>query len=210
MLFELYGFDIMIDENFHAWLIEVNVNPSLHCTSPLDVSIKTDLITDIFNIVGIIPYNHNNNGETVFNYLMKKTKIDFDLNNKLFPKLRFTSDKYFNAFKDLENNVNINKSGYQNNGFSNINNNSLMTIKSIILRNFDKNNLKQKLPEYDNEFYKRIIDNFEEEKSRAELTDFNLIFPLKNNIEFYSQILIKSNYLNDSNIVIWEHALKEK
>lgn len=209
-LFELYGFDIMIDENFHAWLIEVNVNPSLHCTSPLDVSIKTDLITDIFNIVGIIPYNHNNNGETVFNYLMKKTKIDFDLNNKLFPKLRFTSDKYFNAFKDLENNVNINKSGYQNNGFSNINNNSLMTIKSIILRNFDKNNLKQKLPEYDNEFYKRIIDNFEEEKSRAELTDFNLIFPLKNNIEFYSQILIKSNYLNDSNIVIWEHALKEK
>ena len=209
-LFELYGFDIMVDENFRAWLIEVNVNPSLHCTSPLDVSIKTDLITDIFNIVGIIPYNHNNNGETVFNYLMKKTKIDFDLNNKLFPKLRFTSDKYFNSFNDLENNININKSGYQNNGFSNINNNNLMTIKSIILRNFDKNNLKQKLPEYDNEFYKRIIDNFEEEKSRAELTDFNLIFPLKNNIEFYSQILIKSNYLNDSNIVIWEHILKEK
>ena len=209
-LFELYGFDIMVDENFRAWLIEVNVNPSLHCTSPLDVSIKTDLITDIFNIVGIIPYNHNNNGETVFNYLMKKTKIDFDLNNKLFPKLRFTSDKYFNSFNDLENNININKSGYQNNGFSNINNNNLMTIKSIILRNFDKNNLKQKLPEYDNEFYKRIIDNFEEEKSRAELTDFNLIFPLKNNIEFYSQILIKSNYLNNSIIVIWEHALKEK
>ena len=141
---------------------------------------------------------------------MKKTKIDFDLNNKLFPKLRFTSDKYFNSFNDLENNININKSGYQNNGFSNINNNNLMTIKSIILRNFDKNNLKQKLPEYDNEFYKRIIDNFKEEKSRGELTDFNLIFPLKNNIEFYSQILIKSNYLNDSNIVIWEHILKEK
>ena len=209
-LFELYGFDIMIDENFRAWLIEVNVNPSLHCTSPLDISIKTDLITDIFNIVGIIPYNHNNNGETVFNYLMKKTKIDFDLNNKLFPKLRFTTNKYSSSFNDLENNVNINKTGNQNNGFSNINNNSLMTIKSIILRNFDKNNLKQKLPEYDNEFYKRIIDNFEEEKSRAELTDFNLIFPLKNNIEFYSQILIKSNYLNDSNIVIWEHVLKEK
>jgi len=209
-LFELYGFDIMIDENFRVWLIEVNVNPSLHCTSPLDVSIKTDLITDIFNIIGIIPYNHNNNGETVFNYLMKKTKIDFDLNNKLFPKLRFTSDKYFNSFNDLQNNININKSGLQNSGFSNSNNNSLMTIKSIILRNFDKNNLKQKLPEYNNEFYKRIIDNFEEEISRSELTDFNLIFPLKNNIEFYSQILIKSNNLNDSNIVIWEHVLKEK
>ena len=82
-----------------------------------------------------------------------------------------------------------------------------MTIKSIILRNFNPYNLKQKLPEYDNEFYKKIIEIFEEEKARSELTDFNLIFPLKNNIELYSQILIKSNCLNDSNIVIWEYIL---
>ena len=33
--FELYGFDSLIDENYKAWLIEVNVNPSLHCTSPI-------------------------------------------------------------------------------------------------------------------------------------------------------------------------------
>ena len=51
--FELYGFDVLIDHRFKAWLIEVNVNPSLHCSSPLDLSIKTDLITDIYNIVGI-------------------------------------------------------------------------------------------------------------------------------------------------------------
>ena len=53
-LFELYGYDILIDESFRAWLIEVNINPSLHCTSPLDLSIKTDLVSDIFNIIGII------------------------------------------------------------------------------------------------------------------------------------------------------------
>ena len=205
-LFELYGFDIMIDENYKAWLIEVNVNPSLHCSSSLDLSIKTDLITDIFNIVGIIPYNHNN-GDTVYNYLMKKTKIDFDINNDLFPKLRFTSNNFFNFYNDLENYVNNKNNLSGNGGFPYINNNSLMTIKSIILRNFNPYNLKQKLPEYDNEFYKKIIEIFEEEKARSELTDFNLIFPLKNNIELYSQILIKSNCLNDSNIVIWEYIL---
>ena len=209
-LFELYGFDIMIDENFKAWLIEVNVNPSLHCTSPLDLNIKTDLITDIFNIIGIVPYNHNNNGEVVFNYLMKKNKIDFELNNNLFPKLRFTSNKFFNLYDDLENYINNKKNNLTNNGiFPLINNNSLMTIKSIILRNFNPNDLKQKLPEYENDFYKKLIEIYEEEKCRSELTDFKLIFPLKNNIEFYSQILIKSNCLNDSNIVLWEYILNK-
>ena len=90
-----------------------------------------------------------------------------------------------------------------------INNNSLMTTKSKVLRNFNPYNLKQKLPEYDNEFYKKIIEIYEEEKTRSELTDFNLIFPLKNNIELYSKILIKSNSLNDSNIVIWEYILNK-
>ena len=210
-LFELYGFDIMIDENYKAWLIEVNVNPRLHCTSPLDLSIKTDLITDIFNIIGIIPYNHNNNGETVYNYLMKKTKIDFDINNDLFPKLRFTSNNFFNFYSDLENYINNKKNtNLSSNGmFPLISNNSLMTTKSKVLRNFNPYNLKQKLPEYENEFYKKIIEIYEEEKARSELTDFNLIFPMKNNIELYSKILIKSNCLNDSNIVIWEYILNK-
>ena len=57
-LFELYGFDIIIDHKHRPWLVEVNVNPSLHCSSPLDLSIKTDLITDIINVVGIKPIHH--------------------------------------------------------------------------------------------------------------------------------------------------------
>ena len=57
-LFELYGFDIMIDKDYKPWLIEVNVNPSLHCTSPLDLVIKSDLIGDVINIVGVTPYHH--------------------------------------------------------------------------------------------------------------------------------------------------------
>ncbi len=205
-LFELYGFDIMVDEKFKAWLFEVNVNPSLHCTSPLDLNLKTDLITDILNVVGISPYNHNNNGEIVYNYLMKKTKLDFDINNELFPKLRFTRNNFFDLYDDFENYVNSNKNNnLANNNTSN--NNNIMLIKSNIVKNFNPLNLKQKLPEYDNEYYKNIIEYFEEERARSEMTDFKLIFPLKNNIEFYKDIMIKSNTLNDSNIVLWQHIL---
>ena len=211
-LFELYGFDIMIDEKFKAWLIEVNVNPSLHCTSPLDLNLKTDLITDILNIVGISPYNHNNNGETVYNYLMKKTKIDFDINNELFPKLRFTRNNFFDLYNDFENYVNNNKnvSVVNNIPFRSLNNNNLLTLKLNVLKNFSQINLRQKMPEYDNEYYKSIIEYFEEERARSEMTDFNLIFPLKNNIEIYSNIMIRSNSLNDANIVLWQYILNEE
>ena len=211
-LFELYGFDIMIDEKFKAWLIEVNVNPSLHCTSPLDLNLKTDLITDILNVVGISPYNHNNNGETVYNYLMKKTKIDFDINNDLFPKLRFTRNNFFDLYNDFENYVNNNKNlnVLNNIPFRSLNNNNLMTIKSNVLKSFNQNDLRQKIPEYDNEYYKNIIEYFVEERARSEMTDFKLIFPLKNNIETFSDIMVKSNTINDANVVLWQFILTEK
>ena len=78
------------------------------------------------------------------------------------------------------------------------------------MKNFNPMNLRQKIPEYDNEYYKNIIEYFVEERARSEMTDFSLIFPLKNNIENYSNIMVKSNTLNDANIVLWQHILTEK
>jgi tubulin polyglutamylase TTLL4 len=57
LCFELYGFDVIIDEDFRPWLLEVNVLPSYSSSSNLDKVIKTSLLSDVFNTIGIVPYN---------------------------------------------------------------------------------------------------------------------------------------------------------
>lgn len=51
--FEVFGFDILLDSDLKPWLVEVNLSPSLAPDSPLDMTIKTNLLTDTFNMVGI-------------------------------------------------------------------------------------------------------------------------------------------------------------
>ena len=55
--FELYGFDILLDAKLKPWLLEVNISPSLSSSSPLDKKIKTMLICDTLNLVGVYPYD---------------------------------------------------------------------------------------------------------------------------------------------------------
>merc|ERR1712224_635825 len=50
--FELFGFDILIEENMRPWLIEVNLSPSLSISSPLDRKIKADVMADLLSLVG--------------------------------------------------------------------------------------------------------------------------------------------------------------
>ena len=194
-LFELYGYDILIDESFKAWLLEVNVNPSLHCTSPLDLSIKTDLVTDVFNIIGILPFNHNY-GEPVYNYEMMKDKINKEKEGKSPIK------------KEKNKNMKLPKLYYGNN--SNNNDKDLMALRLSVVQKFNIDNLKNKIPEYDNRYYKNIIEIYKEEKLRANLTGFSMIFPKKENIEFYSKILAKEDKIIDTNIVLWEYILNNE
>jgi len=48
--YELFGFDILLDANLKPWLLEVNISPSLHSSSSLDLSVKAPLIRDVFNM----------------------------------------------------------------------------------------------------------------------------------------------------------------
>ena len=63
--FQILGLDILMDENFNAWLLEINANPSLNVysdkelpngdieqtLSELDKYVKTNLVSDVFKIV---------------------------------------------------------------------------------------------------------------------------------------------------------------
>lgn len=51
--FELLGFDVLIDDQLNPWLLEVNLSPSMNTDSPLDFKIKTNLLKDLFNLIGV-------------------------------------------------------------------------------------------------------------------------------------------------------------
>ena len=49
--FEVYGFDVLIDDQLKPWLIEINASPSLSTTTDSDRNLKMGVINDAFNIV---------------------------------------------------------------------------------------------------------------------------------------------------------------
>ncbi|CAG0919488.1 unnamed protein product [Notodromas monacha] len=49
--FELFGFDIILDETLKPWLLEVNISPSLHSSSSLDEDVKGRMLRDLFNLM---------------------------------------------------------------------------------------------------------------------------------------------------------------
>lgn len=94
--FELFGYDILLDENLHPWLMEINLSPSLHCDSPLDLKVKSSMISDVFNIIRIMPkYQRDLN----INFRDYNNKANYEEETKL---------EILNYFKQSNNTSNIN------------------------------------------------------------------------------------------------------
>lgn len=51
--FELYGFDVLLDENLKPWLIEINASPSMTANTPTDYDTKVGLLEDTFALLDI-------------------------------------------------------------------------------------------------------------------------------------------------------------
>uniref|UniRef100_A0A182WH41 Tubulin polyglutamylase TTLL4 n=1 Tax=Anopheles minimus TaxID=112268 RepID=A0A182WH41_9DIPT len=49
--YELFGIDVLLDSELVPWLLEVNISPSLHSASSLDLCVKGPLVKALFNTV---------------------------------------------------------------------------------------------------------------------------------------------------------------
>lgn len=56
--FEIYGFDVMVDDALKPWLLEVNTFPSISSSSPFDKRVKTMLVADSLTLAGFLPFDH--------------------------------------------------------------------------------------------------------------------------------------------------------
>lgn len=69
--FEVLGFDILIDSDLKPWLLEVNLSPSLATDSPLDMTIKSTLLSDTFNVVGVKRFDRKKESLNKIKHRMK-------------------------------------------------------------------------------------------------------------------------------------------
>jgi tubulin polyglutamylase TTLL9 len=51
--FELYGFDVLLDDNLKPWLIEINASPSMTANTPTDYETKLGLLEDVFTVLDL-------------------------------------------------------------------------------------------------------------------------------------------------------------
>ncbi|CAD7954002.1 unnamed protein product [Amoebophrya sp. A120] len=72
--FELYGFDLLLDEGLKPHLLEVNLSPSMQADTPLDYKVKSALVQETFNLLGPKLADQKQLGETRWKSRAKQLK----------------------------------------------------------------------------------------------------------------------------------------
>ncbi|XP_062604678.1 uncharacterized protein LOC134266461 [Saccostrea cucullata] len=71
--FELYGFDVLIDENLKPWLLEVNFSPSLSSDCQSDIIVKKPLLHDLMDLMHFKEQDKERGGEA-FRQMTSRSK----------------------------------------------------------------------------------------------------------------------------------------
>jgi tubulin polyglutamylase TTLL5 len=71
--FELFGYDILVDQDLKCWLIEVNSSPSLARDTVLDDVVKSKLIDDIIDMMDPLDFDR----KRLFEVLERRINEDF-------------------------------------------------------------------------------------------------------------------------------------
>jgi len=71
--FEVYGFDVIIDQDFKVWLLEINSSPSLARDTLLDDLIKQKMIDDTISLLDPVDFDR----KRLFEVLERRVHDDF-------------------------------------------------------------------------------------------------------------------------------------
>ena len=104
--FELYGFDVLLDDTCQPWLLEINLTPSLHVDSPLDMKIKSQLISDMLNLIRITPkYLYYKEAFFIKDFVIKENDLNTLQELKsfnLYKSLKINSELKYLLWKESE------------------------------------------------------------------------------------------------------------
>ena len=74
--FNLYGYDIIIDDKYEPYLLEVNRRPDMYIFDKMDKIVKEKIFVDTLNIVGIVPFSHDNKSEPLDEVYQYEDKVE--------------------------------------------------------------------------------------------------------------------------------------
>ena len=78
-MFNLFGFDIIVDDKYIPYLLEVNTKPAMDIYNKYDIIVKSNLFVDTLNIVGMSPFSH----EKKYKSFDKDIKYKNDIQNRV-------------------------------------------------------------------------------------------------------------------------------
>ena len=180
-LFEVYGFDILMDEQYSPYLCEVNVSPSLNCDSEIDMQVKSSLIREVINIIGV----GKNNYEC-------EEKVQSILSPRRIAKSTTESLPNINNII-LPDNLHKNKETSKGKI-------SICKVFNSVNPNFNLINL-----DFNNSdiIYQNMISLYNEELQRSLIKNqLRLLYPTKENYTEYIKFVKNPG---DENIILWKY-----